>query len=209
MRAATRVAVRAAFLAPYTRFWLYGDVIFSVLRTKEGGDRDGNHTKRWSVQIFIDEHDGTTRAEVRLEPPIRRTSSVSEPPDSTRTISTCRRSETSSPPPGALSELAHRLLEATVEDIEGITPSTGPPGQVRSLEPSPRRGGQWRRSIGLPRNANTSPGDRPCEDPSRTFVMVSSVCACDLRLLVRISVVSRHQPGRRVQCQAPQGAEVR
>jgi hypothetical protein len=24
-------------------------------------------TKRWSVQIFIDEHDGTTRAEARLD----------------------------------------------------------------------------------------------------------------------------------------------
>jgi hypothetical protein len=78
-------------------------------------------TKRWSVQIFIDEHDGTTRAEARLETAdkthvvgigtARLNPHDVNVPEIGDELATAR----------ALSELAHRLLEATAEDIQGVT----------------------------------------------------------------------------------------
>jgi Domain of unknown function (DUF1876) len=78
-------------------------------------------TKHWSVQIFIDEHGGTTRAEARLETAdkthlvgigtARLNPHDLNVPEIGDELATAR----------ALSELAHRLLDATVEDIEGVT----------------------------------------------------------------------------------------
>jgi hypothetical protein len=78
-------------------------------------------TKRWSVQIFIDEHDGTTRAEARLETAdkthvvgigtARLNPHDVNVPEIGDELATAR----------ALSELAHRLLEAAAEDIQGVT----------------------------------------------------------------------------------------
>jgi hypothetical protein len=78
-------------------------------------------TKRWSVEIYIDEHDGTTRAEARLKTA-----------DETHLVGvgTARLNphDVNVPEIGdelaaarALSELAHRVLEAAADDIEGTT----------------------------------------------------------------------------------------
>jgi hypothetical protein len=77
--------------------------------------------KRWSVKIFIDEHDGTTRAEARLETA-----------DKTHLVgvgtSRLNPHDVNVPEIGdelaaarALSELGHRLLDAAADDIEGAT----------------------------------------------------------------------------------------
>ncbi len=78
-------------------------------------------TKRWNVEIFIDEHDGMTRAEARLETAdttnlvgtgtARRNPHDVEVPEIGDELAAAR----------ALSELAHRLLDAAAEDIEAIT----------------------------------------------------------------------------------------
>lgn len=78
-------------------------------------------TKRWTVEIFIDEHDGSTRAEARLQTAdathlvgtgtARRNPRDVEVPEIGDELAASR----------ALSELAHRLLDAAAEDIEGIT----------------------------------------------------------------------------------------
>ena len=78
-------------------------------------------TKRWSVEIFIDELDATTRAEARLETA-----------DKTHLVGvgTARLNphDVNVPEIGdelaaarALSELGHRLLESAADDIEGAT----------------------------------------------------------------------------------------
>lgn len=118
-RMTTRHAVRAA-LAPYTRFWLYGDVIFRFQGRKKEGTAMAS-TKRWSVRVFIDEHDGTTRAEARLDTAdkthlvgigtARLNPHDLNVPEIGDELATAR----------ALSELAHRLLDAAVEDIESVT----------------------------------------------------------------------------------------
>ncbi len=79
-------------------------------------------TKQWSVQIFIAEHDDdTTRAEARLHTggdahmtavgTARRNPHDVNVPEIGDELATAR----------ALSELAHRLLHAAADDIEGVT----------------------------------------------------------------------------------------
>jgi len=79
--------------------------------------------KRWTVDIFIDEHDDErrTRAEARLHTPnrigltgtgvARRNPVDREVPEVGDELAVSR----------ALSDLAHRLLEAAAGDIEQIT----------------------------------------------------------------------------------------
>lgn len=77
--------------------------------------------KRWTVDIQIDEHDGRTRARARLHNR-----------DETGLVGVglarLNPADTNVPEIGdelaaarALADLAHRLIEATVADIEGIT----------------------------------------------------------------------------------------
>ncbi|MGH8823110.1 MAG: DUF1876 domain-containing protein [Jiangellaceae bacterium] len=78
-------------------------------------------TKRWNVEIFIDEHDGATRAEARLATAdtrnfvgtgtARRNPQDAEVPEIGDELAASR----------ALSELAHHLLDAAAGDIEAIT----------------------------------------------------------------------------------------
>lgn len=79
------------------------------------------HEKRWRVDIFIDEDEARTRAEARLHNP-----------DETRLVGVgdarLNPSDANVPEIGeelavsrALSDLAHRLLDATASDIEAIT----------------------------------------------------------------------------------------
>lgn len=80
------------------------------------------HTKTWSVEIFIGEHDGQTRAEARLatEPSatrltgwgIARLNPVDpEVPEIGDELATAR----------ALADLAHQLLETAAVDIGAVT----------------------------------------------------------------------------------------
>ena len=77
--------------------------------------------KRWTVDIYIDEHEGRTRAEARLHTG-----------DATRLggVGTARRNPADPEVPEigdelaaarALSELAHHLLETAAADIEAVT----------------------------------------------------------------------------------------
>lgn len=79
-------------------------------------------TKRWHVDIFIDEHDDdTTRAEARLRTTdqiqitgvgtARRNPHDANVPEIGDELATAR----------ALNKLAQRLLQASAEDIEGAT----------------------------------------------------------------------------------------
>jgi len=78
-------------------------------------------TKRWTVDIFIDERDSTTHAEARLHTndatrlsgygKARRNPRDVEVPEIGDELAVAR----------ALSELAHMLLQAAAEDIEQIT----------------------------------------------------------------------------------------
>jgi hypothetical protein len=80
-------------------------------------------TKRWSVEIFINEHEEerTTRAEARLHMTddtqltghgtAMRNPSDRDVPEIGDELAVAR----------ALSELAHRLLQAAAEDIERVT----------------------------------------------------------------------------------------
>ena len=88
------------------------------------GTHDGSGfraAKRWNVEVFIGEHDGKTRAEARLH---------TADPTSLIGIGTARLNPSDSDVPEigdelavarALSELAHKLLHAAVEDIAGVT----------------------------------------------------------------------------------------
>jgi hypothetical protein len=77
--------------------------------------------KRWTVQVFIDEHDGSTHAEARLLPADTvtlvgtGTARVSprdrDVPEIGDELATAR----------ALADLAHRLLEAAAGDVEAMT----------------------------------------------------------------------------------------
>ncbi|GAA0903705.1 DUF1876 domain-containing protein [Pseudonocardia zijingensis] len=76
--------------------------------------------KRWSVAIDIDEHDGKTRAVARLDAGAteltgvgvaRRSPEDQDVPQIGDELAVAR----------ALSELSHRLLDATAADIERIT----------------------------------------------------------------------------------------
>ena len=77
-------------------------------------------TKRWSVAIEIDEHDGRTRAVARLEGGAAELTGVGlarrspEDPDVPQIgdeLAVAR----------ALSELSHQLLDATASDLERVT----------------------------------------------------------------------------------------
>lgn len=78
-------------------------------------------TKKWTVEIVIDEHENRTRARARLQNP-----------DETRVtgvgIARLNPEDQNIPKIGdelatarALSDLAHRLLNLTAEDIESVT----------------------------------------------------------------------------------------
>jgi hypothetical protein len=81
------------------------------------------HTKRWTVEIVIDEHDEDrrTHAEARLH--------TSDPTDLRGSGHAWRNPKDAEVPEigdelavaRALSELAHRLLEAAAGDIEQVT----------------------------------------------------------------------------------------
>jgi len=77
--------------------------------------------KRWHVEILIDAHEQATRAEARLRAG-----------DRTHLVgiggATCRPTDSNVPEIAdelaaarALSELAHQLLDAVVQDIEAVT----------------------------------------------------------------------------------------
>ncbi len=78
-------------------------------------------TKHWSVDIYIDEHDGKTRAEARLETGIPRpltavgraslNPSDEDVPEIGDELAVAR----------ALVDLGHRLLISAAADIEDIT----------------------------------------------------------------------------------------
>lgn len=78
-------------------------------------------SKTWHVDIYLDEHEGLTRAEARLRPDDRVTLSGTgtarlsptdrDVPEIGDELATAR----------ALSDLAHRLLHAAAEDIEDLT----------------------------------------------------------------------------------------
>jgi len=77
--------------------------------------------KRWTVDIYIDEHEGRTRAEARLR---------TQDPTRMTGVGTARRNPADPEVPEigdefaaarALSELAHHLLEAAAADIEAVT----------------------------------------------------------------------------------------
>ncbi|MET1060226.1 MAG: DUF1876 domain-containing protein [Nocardioides sp.] len=84
-------------------------------------DTDFRTAKHWSVEVFIGEHEGKTRAEARLH---------TDDPTNLIGIGTSRLNPTDSDVPEigdelavarALSELAHLLLHAAAEDIAGVT----------------------------------------------------------------------------------------
>jgi len=78
-------------------------------------------TKTWSVEIFIGERDGNTHAEARLRTEDQTSLSATgsarlnpsdrDVPEIGDELAAAR----------ALSHLAHRLLDAAADDIEGIT----------------------------------------------------------------------------------------
>ena len=80
-----------------------------------------NIAKTWHVDIYIGEHEGQTHAEARLRPSeevtltgtgtARLNPSDHDVPEIGDELATAR----------ALSDLAHRLLHAAAEDIEGMT----------------------------------------------------------------------------------------
>lgn len=80
------------------------------------------HTQTWSVEIFIGEHDGKTRAEARLS---------TEPSAATLTgwgIARLNPADPEVPEIGselaaarALADLAHQLLETAAVDIGAVT----------------------------------------------------------------------------------------
>ncbi|MTD54599.1 DUF1876 domain-containing protein [Amycolatopsis pithecellobii] len=77
--------------------------------------------KQWRVEIFIDEHENRTRAQARLHNPdetgfvgtgvARLNPRDADVPEIGDELAVSR----------ALADLAHRLLDATAEDIEAIT----------------------------------------------------------------------------------------
>lgn len=77
--------------------------------------------KNWSVNIVIDEHEGQTRAEARLQAGggtelagtgmARLNPTDSDVPQIGDELATAR----------ALADLAHQLIEATADDIENVT----------------------------------------------------------------------------------------
>jgi hypothetical protein len=79
------------------------------------------HAKQWSVEVFISEHDDSTHAEARLTGQdnallVGRGQARLNPQDKSvpeigDELAVAR----------ALADLSHRLLDAVVQDIEGVT----------------------------------------------------------------------------------------
>ncbi|EHR50853.1 protein of unknown function (DUF1876) [Saccharomonospora marina XMU15] len=79
------------------------------------------HAIKWKMEIFIDEHADTTRAEARLHTRdgtqrtgvglARRNPSDTDVPEIGDELAVAR----------ALADLSHQLIEATAADIEGVT----------------------------------------------------------------------------------------
>lgn len=78
------------------------------------------HTPQWTVELFIDEHEGQTRASARLRTRdneltghglARLNPRDSDVPEIGDELAVAR----------ALSDLAHKLFDATVGDIEAVT----------------------------------------------------------------------------------------
>ncbi|WAL68972.1 DUF1876 domain-containing protein [Amycolatopsis cynarae] len=77
--------------------------------------------KQWKIEVFIDEHENRTRARARLHNPdetglvgvgtARLNPADANVPEIGDELAVAR----------ALSDLAHRLLDATADDIEAIT----------------------------------------------------------------------------------------
>jgi len=79
-----------------------------------------DHTEEWKMALYLDEHDGQTRATVRLHTRDTILSGVgmayrnprdADVPEIGDELAAAR----------ALSDLAHKLFDATVGDIEAIT----------------------------------------------------------------------------------------
>jgi hypothetical protein len=77
--------------------------------------------KKWSVELLIDEHEGRTRAEARLH---------TQDPTHLVGVGTARLNPADRDVPEigdelaasrALADLAHQLLDAAANDIEGVT----------------------------------------------------------------------------------------
>jgi Rv2632c-like len=85
------------------------------------------HTKTWHVEVYLYEHEGTTRAEavlrtdagteLRHEGAARKNPGDRDIPEIGDELAACR----------ALSGLAHDLLEATIADVQANDPATGEP----------------------------------------------------------------------------------
>lgn len=79
------------------------------------------HTRKWHVEIYIDEHEDQTRAEARLTSQdnlatigrgrARRNPHDPNVPEIGDELAVAR----------ALADLSHQLLDAAVQDVEGIT----------------------------------------------------------------------------------------
>ena len=87
---------------------------------------DTEHASRWTVTVYLEDHDEQTRARARLETGetatgaalegvghARRNPSDRDVPEIGRELAAAR----------ALSDLAHKLFETTVDDIAAITHS--------------------------------------------------------------------------------------
>jgi hypothetical protein len=79
-----------------------------------------DHTELWKMSLYLDEHDGQTRASVRLHTRDTILTGVglayrnprdTDVPEIGDELAAAR----------ALSDLAHKLFQATVSDIEAIT----------------------------------------------------------------------------------------
>jgi hypothetical protein len=81
--------------------------------------------KTWTVSVFLDEHDGRTRATARLHTGDNELTGIG--------LARCHPTDVDVPEIGdelatarALSDLAHQLLDATVGDIEAMTHHRAP-----------------------------------------------------------------------------------
>lgn len=83
---------------------------------------DTEHASQWTVTVYLEDHDEQTRARARLKAgetaiegvgQARRNPHDRDVPEIGRELATAR----------ALSDLAHKLFEATVDDIAAITHS--------------------------------------------------------------------------------------
>jgi uncharacterized protein DUF1876 len=92
-----------------------------------------DYTPKWTIELFIDEHDGQTRASARLRTRdnevtghglARRHPHDANVPEIGDELAVAR----------ALSDLAHKLFDATIGDIEAIT--RRPPVESHAAAPT-------------------------------------------------------------------------